>query len=119
MPTSVLIIDDDPIFREVAEALLLAAGLEVVGQADGAVTGMAAAQALRPDAILLDVMLPDGNGATAAADFTALTWSPRVLLTSSSADAVGLNEVGVGGAVGFISKQELPEAPLARLLGGG
>ena len=118
MAPSVLIIDDDPTFREMAGHLLIAAGLEVVGEADGAEAGMSVAEATRPDAILLDVMLPDGNGATAAADFTALPWRPRVLLTSSSPDAVGLNEIGAGGVVGFVFKQELPEAPLARLLEG-
>jgi DNA-binding NarL/FixJ family response regulator len=118
MAATVLIIDDDPTFREMARRLLVAAGLEVVGEADGAEAGMSAARATRPEAILLDVMLPDGNGTTAARDLTALPWRPRVLLTSSSPDAAGLDEVHADGVVGFVPKQELPEAPLAELLGG-
>jgi DNA-binding NarL/FixJ family response regulator len=118
MKASVLIVDDDPTFRQLAEELLLAAGLEVVGEADDAEAGMSTAKATRPDAILLDVMLPDGNGAVVARDFAALPWAPRVLLTSSSPDAVGPEVIDADGVVGFVSKQGLPEAPLARLLGG-
>ena len=118
MAASVLIIDDDPVFRELAERLLVAAGLDVVSQAGSVGAGMSAAKAHEPDAILLDIMLPDGNGVTPARAFAALPWQPRVLLTSSSPDAAGLDEVHADGVVGFVPKQELPEAPLARLLGG-
>jgi DNA-binding NarL/FixJ family response regulator len=115
---SVLIVDDDRSFRELAERLLRAAGLEVVSQADTGSAGLAAARAIKPDAILLDVMLPDGDGFALARDFAALPWSPRVLLTSSSADATVGGEVDHRGVVGFVPKNELPSAPLERLLGG-
>jgi two-component system response regulator VicR len=115
---SVLIVDDDPSFRELAERLLIAAGLDVVGQADSIGAGISAAQAMKPDAILLDVMLPDGDGVALAREFTALSWGPRVLLTSSSEDAAGRGEIEGSGAVAFLPKSDLPGAPLERLLGG-
>ena len=118
MAVSVLIIDDDPAFRELAERLLVAAGLDVVGQAGSAAAGMAAARAIEPEAILLDVMLPDGAGVVPARSFAALPWRPRVLLTSSSPDAVALNEIDATGVIGFVPKNELPDAPLERLLSG-
>jgi DNA-binding NarL/FixJ family response regulator len=116
---SVLIVDDDPSFRELAERLLTAAGVDVVGQADSAGAGMSAARGIKPDAILLDVMLPDGDGVALARDFAELPWSPRVLLTSSSDDAVHRSEIDDSAAVGFVPKGELPSAPLQRLLGNG
>jgi DNA-binding NarL/FixJ family response regulator len=118
MAASVLIVDDDPTFRELAVRLLVAAGLNVVSQADSAAAGMAAARAIEPEAILLDVVLPDGDGVGPATDFASLPWRPRVLLTSSSADAVRPEEVDSSGVVGFVPKGELPDAPLGRLLGG-
>lgn len=119
MAESVLIIDDDAAFRALAVKLLGDAGLEVVGEAETAASGSEAAARLRPDALLVDVMLPDGDGVALARDLAALPWSPRVLLTSSSADAAGAEVLGRTGAVGFVPKDELPGAPLARLLGAG
>jgi DNA-binding NarL/FixJ family response regulator len=116
---SVLIVDDDPAFRRLAQRLLSAAGLDVISQADTAAVGMSAAKEIKPDAILLDVMLPDGDGVLLAREFSSLPWSPRVLLTSSSADAVAPEEIDRSGAVGFVPKNELPGAPLERLLGRG
>jgi DNA-binding NarL/FixJ family response regulator len=119
VPASVLIVDDDPSFRELAERVLAAAGLNVVSQADSAGAGMSAARSIRPDGILLDVMLPDGNGVALAGKFAALPWGPRVLLTSSSEDVAGQSEIDRSGAVAFVPKHELPNAPLEQLLGGG
>ncbi|MGH2939228.1 MAG: response regulator [Solirubrobacterales bacterium] len=116
MAASVLIIDDDPVFRGLAERLLVAAGLNVASQADSVGAGMSAARELEPDAILLDVMLPDGSGVTPARAFAALPWRPRVLLTSSSPDAVAQEEIEASGVVAFVWKNELADAPLRRLL---
>lgn len=117
MADSVLIIDDDAAFRALAVTLLRDVGLNVVGEAETAASGSEAAARLRPDALLVDVMLPDGDGVTLARELAALPWRPRVLLTSSSADAAGAEEVGRTGAIGFVPKHELPGAPLAHLLG--
>jgi CheY-like chemotaxis protein len=117
MGPTVLIVDDDPAFRQLAERLLGDAGLNVVSRADSVGAGMSAARATKPEAILLDVMLPDGDGVRPARDFASLPWRPRVLLTSSSPDAVRPEEVDSSGVVGFVPKNELPDAPLERLLG--
>src|SRR3954454_19513068 len=104
----VLIVDDDPKFRELACRILNASGLSVVGEAESIQAAGAAASELRPDAILLDVMLPDGDGVTLARELAALPWSPRVVLTSSYADATSQDEIGRNGAVAFVPNQELP-----------
>jgi Amt family ammonium transporter len=57
----VLVIDDDPVARELIERTLVADGLAVVSAADG-VTGLQLARELRPAAITLDVMMPDMDG---------------------------------------------------------
>jgi two-component system nitrate/nitrite response regulator NarL len=118
MTISVLVVDDDASFAELAERLLADAGLNVIGRADSAGAGVSAAKATKPDAILLDVMLPDGDGVALARELAALPWGPRVLLTSSSADIAAREEIDRSGAVAFVPKSELPGAPLERLLGG-
>jgi DNA-binding NarL/FixJ family response regulator len=119
MAGSVLVIDDDAAFRALARRMLADCGLEVVGEAENAAAGSAAAARLRPDAALVDVMLPDGDGVALAQELAALPWKPRVVLTSSYADAAGPDEIGRSGVVAFMPKDELPTAGLDRLLGGG
>jgi DNA-binding NarL/FixJ family response regulator len=118
MSPSVLLVDDDPAFRNLARRLLTAAGLGVVGEAETVATASAAALALRPDAALVDIGLPDGNGLSLAAELSALPWAPRILLTSTDADAATPEDVRRSGADGFVPKSELPNVSLKSLLGG-
>jgi CheY-like chemotaxis protein len=119
MTGSVLVIDDDAMFRGLARKILANCGLVVAGEAESAAAGRAAAAKLKPQAALVDVMLPDGDGVALARELVALPWGPRVVLTSSSADAAGREEIDRSGAVAFVPKAELPGAPLDHLLGVG
>jgi DNA-binding NarL/FixJ family response regulator len=116
---SVLVVDDDPGFRVLARRVLTATGFSVVGEADSVATALAAANDLRPEAVLVDVGLPDGDGVTLARELTALPWRPRVVLTSIDADAASPREVSRSGANGFAPKDELPNAGLRLLAGSG
>ena len=116
MSGSVLVVDDDPVFRSLARRTLVGDGLVVVGEADSVATAIVAANKLRPDAVLVDVGLPDGDGVSLAGELTALPWRPRVVLTSTDPDAASPDAVRASGARAFIAKHDLPNAPLARLL---
>jgi CheY-like chemotaxis protein len=117
--TSVLVVDDDSAFRGLALRILRSCGFEIVGEADTVAAAMTAALSLRPDAILVDVRLPDGSGIVLARALAALPWMPRVLLTSSDDDAAGeIAADGHGPPLTFVPKDELPNAPLALLLAG-
>jgi CheY-like chemotaxis protein len=117
MKASVLVVDDDPAFRRLAPRILDAFGLAVVGEAASAAAALSAAGALRPDAVLVDVGLPDIDGVALARELTALPWRPRVVLTSSNAEAATASEVRTSGAEAFVPKNELPSAALGELLG--
>jgi CheY-like chemotaxis protein len=119
MASSILVVDDDPAFRGLARRVLSGMGLVVSGEADTVAAAMLAATALRPDGALVDIALPDGDGIALAAELTALPWSPRVVLTSSDADAASPDDVRRSGADAFVPKDQLPNAPLHRLLGAG
>jgi DNA-binding NarL/FixJ family response regulator len=113
---SVLIVDDDPAFRRLAYRMLLAAGLTVTGEAGDVAEAIVAANQCRPDAVLVDLHLPDGNGIDLARELVALSWRPRVLLTSS--DEVYGALAGTGDEeLQFVPKEDLPNAPLGTLLG--
>lgn len=115
---SILVVDDDPEFRRLARRLLAASGLTVVGEADSIAAALAAAALLEPSAVLVDVELPDGDGITLARELAALPWHPRIVLTSIDGDITSADEAVNAGARAFVNKADLPNAPLAQLLGG-
>jgi len=117
MAASVLVVDDDPAFRALAGTVLGDAGMTLVGEADSVAAAMAAAARLEPSAVLVDVGLPDGDGFELARQLTALPWHPCVVLTSLDGDVGTADEVRRSGARAFVPKADLPDAPLARLLG--
>jgi DNA-binding NarL/FixJ family response regulator len=117
MSGSVLVVDDDPAFRRLAQHMLGACGLGLAGEADTVEAAISAAGALRPDAVLVDVGLPDGDGIALARELAALPWRPRVVLTSTNAEAATPSEVSGSGAAAFVPKDELPTVALDELLG--
>jgi DNA-binding NarL/FixJ family response regulator len=116
MSGAVLVVDDDPAFRGLVRRLLAASGLLVVGEAASVASAIAAAHALRPLGALVDIGLPDGDGIALARELSALPWHPRVILTSTDPDAASADDVRSCGAGGFFPKDQLPDAPLSRLL---
>lgn len=113
----ILIVDDDPSFRRSARALLIARGYLVVGEAEGAREGIALACAIQPDAVLLDVNLPDGDGLSVAAHLSA-NRGMRVVLTSSDPTAAPERLVQASGAAGFVPKEDLAGRAFALYLMG-
>lgn len=118
MRRSVLLVDDDRDFRGLAGRMLAGMGLAVVAEAGTCAAAAVAAAELRPDAALVDVGLPDGEGLVLAQQLAALPWRPRVVITSSdpdAADGVVLRRIG---ATGFVAKEDLPNGLLRTLLAG-
>ena len=116
MAPSVLVVDDDPVFRDLARRVLAAEGLTVVAEAESVASAIDAAHSVRPDAVLVDVGLPDGDGITLARRLSSLPWRPRIVLTSTDPDAASAEDLRRSGAGAFVAKHELPNAPLERLL---
>jgi CheY-like chemotaxis protein len=113
----ILIVDDDPGFRRLAAQLLTAAGFVIAAEAGDAEAALVAANSARPDAILVDVRLPDRDGFTLAEELLALPWKPRVVLTSSDFDALAVGTEDLRPPVPFLSKADLPNASLQELFG--
>ena len=115
MRKRVLIVDDHQPFRAVARELLESAGYVVTGEAADAAEALAAVAADSPDAVLLDVQLPDRDGFTIATTLAAADGPAVVLISSREADDYG-RRVAACGARGFIPKSKLSAATFAALL---
>ena len=119
MPRSVLVIDDDAEFRGLATRILSAWGHDVVGEAATVGEALQRVEALQPDALLVDIGLPDGDGVELAERLAGLPWRPRVLLISTDADGADDAAVRRVGIAGFVPKAELPGQLARRLLEDG
>ena len=115
MPKRVLIVDDHQPFRAVARELLERAGYVVAGEARNAAEALAAVAADAPDAVLLDVQLPDRDGFAVAVALNARDGPAVVLISSREADDYGRRVVTCG-ARGFILKSKLSAATIDDLL---
>jgi DNA-binding NarL/FixJ family response regulator len=116
---TVLVVDDDAGFRGLAARMLTDQGMIVAGEAATVREALELAASLRPDAALVDVGLPDGDGVALARRLVGLPWRPRVLLTSSDRNGTTPEAAYEAGAVGFVAKDDLPDRDLAQLLAGG
>jgi CheY-like chemotaxis protein len=117
MTSSVLLVDDDPAFLSLAVRVLEGMGIEVVATAEDAETAIAAANATKPDAALVDVGLPDCTGIELASRLGALPWRPRVVLMSTDSDAVSdIQAHESGPEPAFVAKADLANGRLRALL---
>jgi len=112
-----LVVDDHPTFRKTARVLLNSAGFAVVGEAADGASALEAAASLRPDVVLLDIILPDIDGFEVAAELLKNGNPPVIVLTSSHDPRDFGDLIKESGAHGFISKAELSVARLEALLG--
>jgi DNA-binding NarL/FixJ family response regulator len=118
MVRSVLVVDDDATFRLFARQALTSWGHVVVGEAGSVAEALQCTRDLRPDTVLADVGLPDGDGFGLTRDLLALPSPPRVVLISSDDDVANGSAARRVGALGFVAKDELRGALMQRLIAG-
>ena len=100
-----LIADDHAIVRTGLVSLLGATpGMEVVGDAEDGRQAIAAAERLRPDVVLLDLMMPKVDGATATAEIRARAPETRILILTTFGTSCDLARALENGAHGVLLK---------------
>ena len=113
MAYRILIVDDEPALQRMLGEILSHAGYEVDSALDcaGALERFHAAP---PDAVLLDVMLPDGDGFSLFRKLRAVRDVPVLFLSARDEDEARLQGLGLG-ADDYITKPFLPQELLLRL----
>jgi two-component system response regulator DevR len=91
--------------RGLRELLEREDGIEVVGEAAGAVEGVRRALAARPDVLVVDAQLPGGSGVEACRQVRAADPSVGVLMLTSDEDDATMFAAIEAGAAGFLLKR--------------
>ena len=118
----VMVVDDHPIVRDgLVDVLGQAGGFEVVGHASDGAEAVRAAGELKPQVIIMDVMMPQKDGIDACREIMELLPETRVLMLTASMEEDAVVEAVAAGAAGYLQKysdrDELLEA--VREVAGG
>lgn len=104
-PIRVVVVDDHPLFRQgVLYTLSRAPGIEIAGEAASGSQALAVAHQARPDVILLDIGMPNGDGLTAAAQIKRALPDVRIIMLTASEEADDLMAAMKAGASGYVIK---------------
>ncbi|MDX3236936.1 response regulator transcription factor [Streptomyces sp. ME03-5709C] len=115
-PVRVLIVDDEPDVTDVLSSALAAEGCRVRTAADGA-SALATARDFRPDAVVLDWMLPDADGLHVLRELRRDADRVCVLFLTAR-DAVEDRVAGItAGGDDYVTKPYSLEEVIARLRG--
>ena len=117
MSLTCLIVDDSATFLRAAERLLERQGLTVAGVASTAASALEAARELRPDVVLVDIVLGDASGFDLARRLAAAHAAPAVILVSTHAESDFADLIAETPAAGFLAKGELSADAIRRLAG--
>ena len=104
-PTKVMLVDDHEIMRDgVREVLERFGAFEVVGEAGDGDSAIRCALKLKPDVIIMDVMMPIKDGIEACREITGMMPATRVLILTASSEEDAVMEAIAAGATGFLHK---------------
>lgn len=104
----VLIIDDQPIFRDIVQAMLeKAGGFEVVAEREDGTEAAASYRNILPDAVIMDVQMPKMNGFEATGEILEIDSQAVVILTSMKQDDEYERLAEEAGAAAFYPKRHL------------
>ena len=107
---TVVLVDDHAVVRSGLRLLLDAQDdIDVVGEAGNAKDAVFRARALKPDVILLDIVMPGENGIEALPKLLKEAPGTRVLVLSMQDDPSYVREAFAAGASGYVLKEAVDE----------
>src|ERR1700680_3512413 len=106
-PLRILIADDHELFRDGVRVLLQShPGWEICGEASPGVDAVAEAEELLPDIAILDISMPDLNGADAARRIRTVSKTTEILILSMHYSDQLIREIVDAGALGYVLKTD-------------
>ncbi|HEX6457546.1 MAG TPA: response regulator transcription factor [Thermoleophilaceae bacterium] len=106
----VMLVDDHAVVREGLRTFLeLQDGIEVVGEAEDGRQALGEAERLRPDVILMDLVMPELDGVGAMRELRRRLPATRVIVLTSFAEDERLLPAIQAGAAGYLLKNVRPK----------
>jgi DNA-binding NarL/FixJ family response regulator len=106
MPISILLVDDHAIFREGIRLLLEATPqMVVVGEASDGIAAVSLSQKLKPDVIILDMVMPGQNGLEVTRRVKQSSPASLVIILSMHSDRSYILNAIKNGASGYVLKE--------------
>ena len=113
---TILTVDDSLVVHQIVEAMMKEAeGYEVVGHALDGAQALKLYAELRPDIVLLDIIMPDKDGLETLAELLELDTNAKVIMASSHGTVNAVEQALEVGAKGFVQKPYEPDALLKLL----
>jgi NarL family two-component system response regulator LiaR len=104
-PIRVLIVDDHAILRMGLASLLASKSeIEVVGDASDGPSGIRKALKLKPDVVIMDLMMPGMDGIEATKELLAKAPESKILILTTFGTSNGINNALEAGAMGAVMK---------------
>ncbi len=100
----VLLADDHALFKEGLRNLLMARGIEVIGNASDGLEALDQTRALHPDVVLMDIQMPRCDGLKATRLIKAEMTDVKIVMLTTSANDEDLFEAIKSGASGYLLK---------------
>ena len=115
-PIRVMIVDDHPLVRSGVKTLLgTEPGIKVIGEATNGQEGIEAAARLKPDVVLMDLVMPEMDGVEATRRILSERPETHVLVLTSFGSDDKLFPAIKAGALGFLMKDATPQALIAAI----
>jgi two-component system, chemotaxis family, chemotaxis protein CheY len=104
MAAKILVVDDAQFMRMMLKNILVGAGYEVAGEAENGVQAIERYRSLKPDLVIMDMIMPEMGGIDAVREIVKLDPDARVLMCSAMGQQALVVEAIQVGARDFIVK---------------
>ena len=112
-----MVVDDHPIMRRgLRDALEESGFFQVVGLAGDGEEAVATVKQLKPEVIVMDVIMPEKDGIDACREIMELLPDTRVLMLTASTEEDAVIQAVAAGATGYLQKYSPPEELVKALL---
>ena len=106
----VMVVDDHPIMRKgIGDVLEVSGRFEVVGQAGDGEEAVATAGEVKPDVIVMDVIMPRKDGIDACREIMEVLPDTKVMMLTAATEEDAVIEAVAAGATGYLQKYSPPE----------
>ena len=117
MKTRILIADDASFMRQMIREILEPEGFEVVAEAADGVEAVELYEAVKPELVTMDIVMPKRSGIDAVRDILERDPKAKVVMCSALGQETLVEESLAAGALDFIVKPFQPDAVVETLRG--